>query len=104
MPEHSLFPITEAEIDALVDRIGQLAGKVLNHQEWSSLFAAARQLLPRTGNRTLEPAELDLARLASSPAGRIITALTGAFAMRETYKSNQRYSAYVWISLINDFY
>lgn len=104
MPEHSLFPITEAEVDALVDRIGQLAGTVLNHQEWNSLFAAARQLLPRTGNRTLEPAELDVARLASSPAGRVVNALTGAFAKRETYKSNQRYGVYLWISLTNNFY
>jgi hypothetical protein len=104
MPEHSLSPVTEIEVAALIERINQLAGRVLNYQEWKSMFAAARHLLPRSGNRTMEPAELDLARIASSHMGRVLSALTAAFASPETYKNNQRHSVYIWIDLARDFY
>jgi hypothetical protein len=104
MAEHSLAPITESEVAALIKRISQLAGSVLNNQEWKSMFAAARHLLPRSGARTMEPAELDLARIASSNMGRVLAALTAAFASSDTYKNNQRYSIYVWIDLVRDFY
>lgn len=104
MSEHSLLPVTEGDLAALIARIEQLAGSVVSHQEWKSLFAAARQLLPRTGKRTMEAAEVDFARLSASPAGRVLGAVTRAFASPQTFTSNRRYGIYSWIDLASEFY
>jgi hypothetical protein len=104
MVEHSLSPTTDIEVAALIKRIDELAGRVMNKQEWKSLFAAVRHLLPRSGKRTMEPAELDLLQMASSNTGRVVGSLVAAFASSETYKNNQRYSIYTWIDLARDFY
>jgi hypothetical protein len=104
MPEHSLSPTTDIEVATLIKRINELAGRVMNHQEWKSMFSATRHLLPHSGSRTMEPAELDLVQMASSRTGRVVVSVVAAFASSETYKNNQRYNIYTWIDLVRDFY
>jgi hypothetical protein len=105
MRDHSLSPKTPGEVDMVVTRLGDLQGRILRPQDWQSLLSAARQLLPRdSDNRLLQPAEANLLATSRSPAGRALLSLVNAFSALQTYTANRRYTLYVWISLLSEFY
>jgi hypothetical protein len=102
--EHSVFPVTSAELNVLISRLENFAGRVMSVHEWQAILSAVRQVIPRRNREVVAPSEVSLPSFVASDGGRILAATLGSFSSPETYKNNQRYHISNWITLVRNFY